>query len=294
MATTTNYGWTTPEDTALVKDGASAIRTLGSSVDTTTKNLNPETTLGDLSFRSSTSNVNTRIPIGSSGQHLTVVAGVPAWATASDQTPLTTKGDLFTFSTVDARLGVGANGTTLVADSAEATGLKWAAASAGAITKIASNTFSSQASVDVDNCFTSTYKMYMVVLGVFGSVSQEDLLMQYRYAGPSTQTTDYYGSYLWYGRGVGLVDYSFTATSGNVIDPRQDITTEAPCTIYINRVGNASEKPFSYATGFSAGGAQAWTGFSGYVDTARTYTGFRLISTSGNISGRYAVYGLEN
>jgi hypothetical protein len=34
MATTTNYGWTTPDDTALVKDGAAAIRTLGSSIDT--------------------------------------------------------------------------------------------------------------------------------------------------------------------------------------------------------------------------------------------------------------------
>jgi hypothetical protein len=34
MATTTNYGWTTPDDTDLVKDGAAAIRTLGSSVDT--------------------------------------------------------------------------------------------------------------------------------------------------------------------------------------------------------------------------------------------------------------------
>jgi hypothetical protein len=33
MATTTNFGWTTPDDTALVKDGASAIRSLGSSVD---------------------------------------------------------------------------------------------------------------------------------------------------------------------------------------------------------------------------------------------------------------------
>lgn len=33
MATTTTFGWTTPDDTALVKDGASAIRSLGSSVD---------------------------------------------------------------------------------------------------------------------------------------------------------------------------------------------------------------------------------------------------------------------
>ena len=45
--------------------------------------------------------------------------------------PLTTKGDLYTFSTSDARLGVGANGTTLVADSAEATGLKWATPAGG-------------------------------------------------------------------------------------------------------------------------------------------------------------------
>lgn len=34
MATTTNYGWSTPDDTAFVKDGAAAIRTLGSSIDT--------------------------------------------------------------------------------------------------------------------------------------------------------------------------------------------------------------------------------------------------------------------
>jgi hypothetical protein len=83
MATTTNYGWTTPDDTALVKDGASAIRTLGSSVDTTTKALNPSTTLGDIEYRSSTANTNTRLGIGTTGQVLTVSGGVPAWSTIS-------------------------------------------------------------------------------------------------------------------------------------------------------------------------------------------------------------------
>jgi hypothetical protein len=83
MATTTNYGWTTPDDTALVKDGASAIRTLGSSVDTTTKALNPSTTLGDIEYRSSTANTNTRLGIGTSGQYLTVSGGVPAWGDVS-------------------------------------------------------------------------------------------------------------------------------------------------------------------------------------------------------------------
>jgi hypothetical protein len=83
MATTTNYGWTTPDDTALVKDGAAAIRTLGSSVDTTTKNLNPETTLGDIAYRSSTANVKTRLALGTAGQVLQVNSGAtaPEWAT---------------------------------------------------------------------------------------------------------------------------------------------------------------------------------------------------------------------
>jgi len=81
MATTTNYGWTTPNDTDLVKDGAAAIRTLGSSVDTTTKALNPSTTLGDIEYRSATANTNTRLGIGTTGQVLTVASGVPSWAT---------------------------------------------------------------------------------------------------------------------------------------------------------------------------------------------------------------------
>jgi hypothetical protein len=83
MATTTNYGWTTPDDTALVKDGAAAIRTLGSSIDTTTKALNPSTTLGDIEYRSSTANTNTRLGIGTTGQVLTVAGGVPSWATSA-------------------------------------------------------------------------------------------------------------------------------------------------------------------------------------------------------------------
>jgi hypothetical protein len=82
MASTTNYNWSTPDDTALVKDGAAAIRTLGSSIDTTTKALNPSTTLGDIEYRSATANTNTRLGIGTTGQVLTVAGGVPTWASA--------------------------------------------------------------------------------------------------------------------------------------------------------------------------------------------------------------------
>ena len=82
MATTTNYGWGTPDDTDLVKDGALAIRDLGQDIDTTTKALNPETTTGDIAYRSATADTNTRLALGTAGQVLTVNSGAtaPEWA----------------------------------------------------------------------------------------------------------------------------------------------------------------------------------------------------------------------
>lgn len=54
-------------------------------------------------------------------------AGNFTWAAASgSSSPLTTKGDIWTYSTVNTRLGVGTNGYALTADSTQTTGLKWA------------------------------------------------------------------------------------------------------------------------------------------------------------------------
>jgi hypothetical protein len=80
---TTNYGWPMPTSTDLVTDLPADFALFGQPVDTTLKALNPQTTLGDLAYRSATSNVNTRLGIGSAGQVLQVVGGVPAWSTAA-------------------------------------------------------------------------------------------------------------------------------------------------------------------------------------------------------------------
>jgi hypothetical protein len=174
MANTTNYNWETPDDTDLVKDGAAAIRTLGSSVDTTTKALNPSTTLGDIEYRSATANTNTRLGIGTTGQVLSVVGGVPAWATSDDANAIQNaivdaKGDIIAATAADtpARLAVGANGTVLTADSAETTGLKWAApASGGAYTSLATGTLSGS-SVAISSISQSYVDLYLVLDNVY-------------------------------------------------------------------------------------------------------------------------------
>jgi hypothetical protein len=219
MATTTNYGWDTPDDTDLVKDGAAAIRTLGSSIDTTTKNLNPETTTGALAYRSATANVNTALPIGSAGQVLTVAAGVPSWATPTDQTPLTTKGDVFTFSTVDARLGVGANGTVLTADSAETTGLKWATPAGGGFTLLSTTPLTST-TVTISSISQSHKHLFLYCKEVTSSSNGEALQLRFN----ADTDTDYTYGYV---RNIGTtVAGSFqTESKIQLIDRLQSTST---------------------------------------------------------------------
>lgn len=57
-----------------------------------------------------------------------------SWVNVGGSSPLTTKGDIYTYSTADARLGVGTNNQTILADSTTATGLKWAASPTSVLT----------------------------------------------------------------------------------------------------------------------------------------------------------------
>ena len=113
MPTTSNFGWSTPADTDLVKDGALAIRTLGNGIDTSMAELKGGTTGQILSKTSNTDMDFT-------------------WVTTDDANAIQNaivdaKGDLIAATANDtpARLAVGSNGDTLVADSSSSTGLSW-------------------------------------------------------------------------------------------------------------------------------------------------------------------------
>jgi hypothetical protein len=84
---TTNYGFVLPTSTDLVTDLPADFDVALQGVDTRLKALQPGTTLGDLAYSSATANTNTRLPIGTTSQVLTVVSGSPAWAAVPATTP---------------------------------------------------------------------------------------------------------------------------------------------------------------------------------------------------------------
>jgi hypothetical protein len=86
MATTTNYSWTTPDDTDLVKDGAAAIRTLGSSIDTSLVNLLGGTT-GQVLTKSSGTDLDFAFATPAAGGMTSLASGTLS-STAVDLTSI--------------------------------------------------------------------------------------------------------------------------------------------------------------------------------------------------------------
>ena len=79
--------------------------------------------------------------------------------------PLTTKGDIWGYSTLDARIPVGANDTVLTADSTQALGVKWATASSGGMTLISTTTLSGT-STTLSSIPQTYNSLYLVVTGM--------------------------------------------------------------------------------------------------------------------------------
>ena len=223
-----------------------------------------------------------------------MASGVPSWATPSDQTPLTTKGDLFTFSTTDARLAVGTNGYTLVADSAEATGLEWAAPSSGALTKIASDTFSNVASVTVDTVFSSTYKSYILnVMAYSNTADTADLYFRFRNNTPATITAGYSaGGQKIIRSGTVSAMVSDDATQWLLTtDMGSDADSKTVVTINIGGVTGSTERPNFYMMGSSNPATPGLFVMAGGKCTGANVRGFILSASTGNITGDYQLYG---
>jgi hypothetical protein len=276
--TTTNFGWDIPQSTDLVKDGATAIAALGQDIDTAMVDLKGGTT----------------------GQVLAKASGTDldfSWVAQDDSNAIQNaivdaKGDLIGATAADtpARLAVGTNGQVLTADSAEATGIKWAtpAAAASGLTLVKTQTIGSGvSSVNVTSAFSSTYDNYkIVIVGGVGSTNQFINLKL------GAATTAYYWAYS---------EYNFAASAGgaagsNVANfERVGYGTTATnffsCDVFAPNLAKNTNISFNWIANVTGGGAGQG---GGLLNNTTQYTDF-TIGVAGTLTGgTIRVYGYQN
>ena len=164
-----------------------------------------------------------------------------------------------------------------------------AVASSG-LTKIVTANFSASAAVQINQCFTSTYANYIIVLNALGNSGGGALYLQWQ-TGVNTvvSSADYYGA------GWSVTNGGSTATFTNngdtkfTLAPTVATNTRQNFTINLSNVGNSSQDANLSSLGNGSGNGIAT--YAGIINAAATYTGVKL-SGNGNLTGTYTVYGL--
>jgi hypothetical protein len=163
-----------------------------------------------------------RFPVGADNLFLKADSSQPSgflWDSAGSASPLTTKGDIFTYAAADARLPVGTNGYILSANSSESTGLEWIANTTGTVTSVSgtSNRISSTGGatpvIDIDAAYVG--QTSITTLGTIGTGTWQGTTIAVDQGG--TGQTSYTDGQLLIGNSTGNTLAKATLTGGTGI-----------------------------------------------------------------------------
>jgi hypothetical protein len=213
--------------------------------------------------------------------------------------PLTTKGDLYTFSTSDARLGVGANDTVLTADSSEATGLKWATAAGGGsnftLLNAGGTALTGAGTITVSGI--SGMNKLMLVFGDVGATSTGNTTLNVRL---NTDTGSNYYAYGIKSKAFStydptMVTYHFGNAATSVrIATRNNSSGYYTGYFLVDGCNSSGVKVFQNAGSGEAGGSNSQEAYTtgGYYDSASTISSVSLTLSANNFNaGTLFVYG---